>query len=239
VAGIARILSDRPRGGLILTPMLRFLERADRRALRFMRARGHSPAAEGVMKALGTTGEWGVVWVAIALAAAASDPKRRPRWLRAAPVAPTAVGLNYLVKVAVRRDRPRLRRLPALASAPSALSFPSAHATSSLAAATAMGRVEPRARLPLFALAAALCATRPYLGMHYPSDVLAGAALGVAIGASWPGLRGPGTEDRLIDLVIARAAAVREAGPGPNGDRPDREPSGGDAPRAQPDPQAQ
>jgi membrane-associated phospholipid phosphatase len=39
--------------------------------------------------------------------------------------------------------------------------------------------------------------------MHYPSDVLGGAALGVAIGRLWPGLRGKGTEDRLIDLVAS------------------------------------
>jgi membrane-associated phospholipid phosphatase len=213
---------------------MRLLKRADRRVLRFMRTRGHSPASENAMKALGMTGEWGVVWVAIALTAAAADPKRRERWLRTAPVAPAAVGLNYLVKIAVRRDRPRLRRLPPLASAPSALSFPSAHATSSLAAATAIGRVEPRARLPLFALAAALCATRPYLGMHYPSDVLAGAALGVALGAAWPGLRGPGTEDRLIDLVAARGAGAAGVASGSNGDRPEREPSE----REQRDPQA-
>jgi membrane-associated phospholipid phosphatase len=118
-------------------------------------------------------------------------------------VAPTAVGANVLVKLAVRRPRPRLRRLPPLASAPSRLSFPSAHATSSLAAATAMGRVSPDARAPLFVLAAAICLTRPYLGMHYPSDVLGGAALGLLIGSLWPGVRAPDPEDRLIDLAGA------------------------------------
>jgi membrane-associated phospholipid phosphatase len=214
--------------------VVRALKRADRRALRFLRTRSHSPAIESAMKGLATAGEWGTVWVAIGVAATVADPKRRQRWLRAVPVAPAAVGLNYVVKAAVRRDRPRLRRLPPLASAPSALSFPSAHATSSLAAATAMGRVEPRARLPLFGLAAALCVTRPYLGMHYPSDVLAGAALGIALGAAWPGLRGPGTEDRLIDLVAAHAAAV--TGSGPNGDRPQRE--GSPTPESQGDPQS-
>ena len=40
--------------------------------------------------------------------------------------------------------------------------------------------------MPLYALAGAVCLTRPYLGMHYPSDVLAGAALGIAIGAPGP-----------------------------------------------------
>jgi len=153
------------------------------------------------MKALGAAGEWGAIWVGIGLAAAALDPARRRRWLRAAAVAPAAVGVNYLVKVTVRRPRPRLRRLPPLASAPTELSFPSAHATSSMAGATAMGRVSPGARLPLFGLAAAICLTRPYLGMHYPSDVLAGAALGLGLGTAWRGVGGKGIEDRLIDLV--------------------------------------
>jgi undecaprenyl-diphosphatase len=169
-----------------------------------------------------------VVWIALALAAALVDGDRRARWIRTAPVAPAAVGLNFLVKVAVRRERPRLRRLPPLASAPSQLSFPSAHATASLAAATAMGRVSPGARIPLYALAGAVCLTRPYLGMHYPSDVLAGAALGIAIGAAWPGLRGPDTEDRLIDLVVDGAT-----GTGFNGDRPQPAVATGQDPQAQ------
>lgn len=188
------------------------------------------------MKALGMAGEWGSVWIAIGLLAATVDRERRARWLRAIPVAPAAVGLNYLVKVAVRRDRPQLRRLAPLATAPTALSFPSAHATASVAAATAMGRVQPRARLPLYTLAGAICLTRPYLGMHYPSDVLAGVALGLAIGAAWPGLGGRGTEDRLIDLV-ANAARAEADGSGPNGDRPDGAVSA--QPQRRSDPQAQ
>jgi undecaprenyl-diphosphatase len=178
------------------------LAELDKRLLRALRTRGHSPEIERTMKALGTAGEWGAVWVAIGAGAATLDGRRQGRWLRAAAVAPAAVGVNYLVKLAVRRPRPRLRRLPALAGAPSELSFPSAHATSSLAAATAMGRVESGTRAPLFALAAAICLTRPYLGMHYPSDVVAGAALGLALGVLVPGLGDRGPEERLIDLVV-------------------------------------
>jgi len=186
------------------------LRRLDRRVLRAMRTRYHSSGAERAMRSLGTAGEWGAAWAAIGLAAAAVDPPMRERWLRAAAVGPASIGINYAVKLAVRRRRPRLRRLPPLAGAPSELSFPSAHATASLAAATAMARVAPGASLPLYGLAGAICVTRPYLGMHYPSDVLAGAALGLAIGAAWPGLAGRGAEDRLIDLV---ANAAR---PGPS-----------------------
>jgi undecaprenyl-diphosphatase len=174
-----------------------------------MRTRGHSSRAEAAMGALGTAGEHGAVWMAIALARAAADRRRRGQWLRAAPVAPAAVGVNYVVKIAVRRRRPRLRGLPPLAGAPSRLSFPSAHATSSIAAATAMARVSPRASPPLYGLAGAICATRPYLGLHYPSDVLVGAGLGLVIGRLWPGLGGMGAEERLIDLVsnAARSAS--------------------------------
>jgi decaprenylphosphoryl-5-phosphoribose phosphatase len=185
------------------------LKRLDRHLLRAMRTRGHPRRAEAVVKGLGAAGEWGAIWVALGLALAAADASRRGRWLRTAPVAPAAVGANYLVKLAVRRPRPRLRRLPPLASAPSGLSFPSAHATSSLAAATAMGRVSPGTRPPLYALAGAICLTRPYLGMHYPSDVLGGAALGLVIGASWPGLRPPAVEERLIDLAGAARTPSR------------------------------
>ncbi len=204
----------------MLRPVLERLQRLDRRLLRGMRTRYHAPQVEEAVKALGRAGEWGAVWVAIGLGAATADATRRPRWLRAAAVAPAAVGVNYLVKLAVRRRRPRLRRLPPLASAPSELSFPSAHATSSLAAATAMGRVAPGARPPLYGLAAAICLTRPYLGMHYPSDVLGGAAIGLLIGRLWPGLRGKGAEDRLIDLVTSAApsaAATSRDGPGAAG----------------------
>jgi len=181
--------------------LLERLERLDRRLLRQLRTRYHAPEAERLMKALGAAGEWGAVWVAIGLGGAAVDAERRRRWLRAAAVAPAAVGVNFVVKVVVRRPRPRLRRLPPLANAPTELSFPSAHATSSVAGATAMGRVAPEARIPLYGLAAAICLTRPYLGMHYPSDVLGGAALGLALGGAWRGLGGKGIEERLIDLV--------------------------------------
>jgi membrane-associated phospholipid phosphatase len=76
-----------------------------------------------------------------------------------------------------------------------------------------MGRVAPGSRSPLYGLAGAICLTRPYLGMHYPSDVLGGAAIGLVIGRLWPGLRGKGAEDRLIDLVASAAPSTTAASP--------------------------
>jgi membrane-associated phospholipid phosphatase len=140
------------------------------------------------MKALGWAGEWGSVWAMTGLAASGLDPRRRRRWAIAAAVGPVAIGINFAVKVAVGRQRPLIEEHPPLARAPTKLSFPSAHATSSLAAATAMGRIAPGGKPVLYGLATAICVSRPYLGMHYPSDVLAGAVLGTALGRLVPGL---------------------------------------------------
>jgi membrane-associated phospholipid phosphatase len=163
--------------------VIRALGRADQAVLRFLRTRGHFEPLETAMKAFGFAGEFAAVWAAIGAVGAAVDGRRRERWLAAAATGPAAVGVNFLVKVATGRRRPLIEDHPPLARAPTKLSFPSAHATSSVAGATALGRVEPRLRPAVFTLAAAICVGRPYLGMHYPSDVVAGAVLGALIGS--------------------------------------------------------
>jgi membrane-associated phospholipid phosphatase len=161
------------------------LARLDSRLLYAMRTRGHSRAVEAIAKGLGRIGEYGWIWLAIGIVLAIADSDRGEDWLVAGILGPVAIGLNFVVKVLVKRPRPVLEGLPPLGGAPSSLSFPSAHATSSFACATAMTRIAPEAAV-LFLLAAALAAGRPYLGMHYPSDVLAGVVLGTALGLVVP-----------------------------------------------------
>ncbi len=150
-----------------------------------MRTRGHTPGLEKAAKGLGKAGNNGAVWVGIGVLLALVDGANREAWLICAVLGPVAIGLNYVVKLVVRRPRPVLEGLPPLGGAPSSLSFPSAHATSSFAVATAMTRVEPWGALA-FLLAIALSLGRPYLGMHYPSDVVVGAILGVILGLLVP-----------------------------------------------------
>lgn len=161
------------------------LGRVDTRLLYAMRTRFHGRGAEAVARGLGRVGEYGAIWFAIGIVLAVIDPDRGEDWLVAGILGPVGIGLNYVVKLVVRRPRPVLEGLPPLGGAPSSLSFPSAHATSSFACATAMTRIAPEAAV-LFVLAAAIAACRPYLGMHYPSDVLAGALLGTALGLIVP-----------------------------------------------------
>lgn len=157
----------------------------DLKLLRWMRTHGHAPAIEDAAVALGRAGNNGLVWFLLGATLAILDNGRWESWLICALLGPFAIGLNYLVKIVVRRPRPVLDGLPPLGDAPSSLSFPSAHAFSSFAVATAMCRVDP-ATSAAFVVASALSLGRPYLGMHYPSDVLAGALLGVALGLIVP-----------------------------------------------------
>jgi membrane-associated phospholipid phosphatase len=161
------------------------LNSTDLKLLRLMRTRGHSPGLESAAKALGRAGNHGAVWVVLGVVLAIVDSERREQWLICAALGPIAIVLNYGIKLLVKRPRPVLEGLPPLGGAPSSLSFPSAHALSSFAVAVAMFRVDPAtAGALVVALAISLC--RPYLGMHYPSDVLAGALLGVALGLLVP-----------------------------------------------------
>jgi membrane-associated phospholipid phosphatase len=127
-------------------------------------------------------GEHGAIWLAIGAAGAASDARNRRRWVRATGCVGGAYLVSTSIKLAIGRRRPVVEDLPHLMITPTGLSFPSSHSTSSFAAAQAFGVLLPRA--PLLGAAAAMAFSRLYLGVHYPSDVAAGAALGTALGRS-------------------------------------------------------
>jgi membrane-associated phospholipid phosphatase len=151
-----------------------------------MRERGHGdPGLVRAISNLSRTGEHAACWFALgAVGIATSSPgsHRRRAFTRGVLATAVAYGLNTAVKFSVRRPRPNLDDLPALTPVVTGLSFPSAHATTSFAAAAAYSRALPFAS-PLFYGAATMFAlSRPYLGVHYPSDVLAGAALGTVTG---------------------------------------------------------
>jgi membrane-associated phospholipid phosphatase len=132
------------------------------------------------MSGFSRLGEHGAIWLAIGVGAQALDRRRRPQWRRATGVVAGTYALNTALKQIVRRPRPQLSGLPALTSTPTRLSFPSAHASTSVAGAISYARLGLPAA-PLFALAQGLALSRLYLGVHYPSDILAGALLGAFV----------------------------------------------------------
>jgi membrane-associated phospholipid phosphatase len=151
----------------------------DGRLLRIMRTRCHAPPIEAAMIGLARSGESGLIWYLLAACGALLHEERRDVYLRAMRVVLASMLVNSVVKQAVRRARPALEELPALGPVFWGRSYPSAHTTASFAGARVLSEALPST--PVYALAVAMALSRPYLGVHYPSDVVAGAILGDAV----------------------------------------------------------
>lgn len=140
------------------------------------------PPVLRVAQGMSTFGEHAAGWLSVGAVGALVDRRRRREWLAATAAVALAHGASIGVKRIVRRPRPDDPRVRVLAGTPSRLSFPSAHATSTTAAAVLFGGLLRRPLAPVLVPAMAL--SRLVLGVHYPSDVLAGSMLGAAIAAT-------------------------------------------------------
>lgn len=142
---------------------------------------GVLPTARG----LSHFGEHSVGWLAVSALGALAQPCRRRAWLLAGAGALTAHAAAVAIKRVVRRQRPSHPAVAVNGETPSRLSFPSAHAASTTAAAILLGRA---ARLAVPVLPAVLvppmALSRLVLGVHYPSDVAAGVAVGATVAAA-------------------------------------------------------
>jgi membrane-associated phospholipid phosphatase len=121
-----------------------------------------------------TAGIYGIGWVAAGVLAGGPARVAATVW--------GTLGANYAVKLAVGRERPASS--DALIPLPSSSSFPSSHAAMSVAAAFALTRARPELAAVWWTAAAAMAASRVYVGAHRPGDVVAGAALGAVTGAA-------------------------------------------------------
>ena len=149
----------------------------DSAVLGLVRSRDPEAGPTRAIAAFSKLGEHGFIWFALTGAGAVVDPGNRPGYARAIKTVGAAWIVNQAVKQAVRRKRPQADEQ--LVGTPTQLSYPSTHACMGFAGARALSGFLPPA--PLYALATGLALSRLYLGVHYPSDTLAGAALGLAV----------------------------------------------------------
>ncbi|MFI8497190.1 bifunctional phosphatase PAP2/diacylglycerol kinase family protein [Streptomyces sp. NPDC085524] len=150
-------------------------------------ARRHWPGADRVLPRLGRAANHGVLWgVSGAVIAAVGSARARRAVLRgAASLALASATINTVGKWSVRRPRPLLEGVPPvrqLATQPTTTSFPSGHSASAFAFAAGLALESPGWGAVLAPVALSVAFSRVYTGVHYPSDVVAGATLGVAAG---------------------------------------------------------
>ncbi len=129
-----------------------------------------------VAQAMSKFGDHAIGWMALGAVGALVDRGRRGEWVTATAGVAAAHGASIAVKRIVRRPRPGDPGVRVLVQTPSRLSFPSSHSTSTTTAAVLYGGLLGRRLSP--ALVPPMMVSRLILGVHYPSDVVAGTTLG-------------------------------------------------------------
>lgn len=153
---------------------------------RGVRGRTGHPVIQRASKALSFAGEHGGLFLATGLVGAAVDKDRRAQWLRATATIATAHAASMALKRVVRRPRPAFEDMLPIVRTAGRHSFPSSHSVSAAASVVAFrGLVPARVTVPT---AVAMGFSRLVVGVHYPTDVIGGAAMGAAaahLGRSW------------------------------------------------------
>ncbi|MCJ1677274.1 phosphatase PAP2 family protein [Streptomyces sp. APSN-46.1] len=174
-------------------------------------ARRHWPGADRVLPRLGRAANHGVLWggAAAAIAAFGSARARKAALGGAASLALASATINTVGKWSVRRPRPLLDGVPAvrqLATQPQTTSFPSGHSASAFAFATGLALRAPGWGAAVAPVAVSVAFSRVYTGVHYPSDVLVGAGLGMAAGFVVHRLARDAAEARVVPGDERKAA---------------------------------
>ncbi|ATY12198.1 glycerophosphatase [Amycolatopsis sp. AA4] len=165
--------------------------------------------ADDVVTALSRSANKSRLWWGVAaVLAVRKGPARRGALRGIAAVAGASAAANLVAKPLFPRRRPAEEEVPAhrqLRKRPTSSSFPSGHSASAAAFATAVAMESPRAGLVVVPLAGAVAYSRVHTGVHWPSDVAAGLAIGTGIAVLtrhwWP----------LHPDVRARTAHAAEA----------------------------
>lgn len=150
-------------------------------------------------------GNGGILWVICSLILVLFPKTRKAGIAMAVSLVLEVICCNVLLKPVVARLRPcdADTAVQLLIPHPEGFSFPSGHTGASFAAAAALFFGKNRMGVPAFIMAALIGFSRIYLYVHYPTDVLAGALLGIMLG--WFGnilVKSAGEKWRMLCLKM-------------------------------------
>jgi undecaprenyl-diphosphatase len=200
----------------------RALVRLDYRVFRIV-AGTKTPWLDRLLRSLSVAANRSLLWLGIAgvLGLRGGNRGQRAALRGVGSIVVTSALVNHGVKRIAKRPRPSLRHVPAmrrLSAQPATTSFPSGHAASAFAFAVGASSELPAARAPLITMASAVAYSRVYVGVHYPLDVIAGAAAGAGLAAFLLVLRrGDTPAPTLGDPTTERSSATWETATGTSG----------------------
>lgn len=155
-----------------------------------------NPVFDVISKIITLSGESGIIWILFALAFLIAGLVKKNETYKKVAVAVVVsllfmeVANNLIIKELIARVRPfnfdwtqyswgGQFNYPEIVSRPSSWSFPSGHSSSSFAAAFAIFWYDKKKGIPSLIYAALLAFSRVYVHVHYCTDILAGAVVGI------------------------------------------------------------
>ncbi|MDD3229498.1 MAG: phosphatase PAP2 family protein [Oscillospiraceae bacterium] len=144
-----------------------------------------TPVGDALMPVITAFADKGIGWILLTFALLLLARTRRTGVTLLLAICIEVLLCNIILKPLVARQRPFILN-PAfhlLISVPQDYSFPSGHAAVSFACASVLWIYRSRWRFPAAVLAFIIAFSRLYLYVHFPTDVLAGAMIGIMAGA--------------------------------------------------------
>lgn len=165
--------------------MLETIQSFDAGALLYIQDYLRCPLMNGIMVFITRLGNSGFIWILTGVVLLFPKKTRRGGVDLLICIAFAFVLNDLVLKPIIARPRPfeSIESLRILITAPSSYSFPSGHANASFAAAYALTRAFGKKGAWAYVLAVLIAFSRCYVGVHYPSDVLAGMAVGTLCAA--------------------------------------------------------
>ncbi len=163
--------------------MIDFITNVDFSILDFIREHLSCGALDFLTPVLSKLGEWGAMWIVIAVVLLFFRRTRRCGVLMLITLAAGFLLGDLLIKPLVARVRPCNVRpyIEMIVDRPTSYSFPSGHATAAFGAATAIFLNHKRWGIAALVFALIVGFSRLYLYVHYPTDVLCGMLLGIGV----------------------------------------------------------
>ena len=150
----------------------------------FLQESVRNPILDNLMIFITSLGNGGMIWIAATIVLLIPKKTRKAGIMSAAALLGSLIINNNIVKNIVQRPRPfvTFTDLQIIIPTPSEFSFPSGHTSSSFAAAAVFYRHLPKKLgIPSVILAGLIGFSRLYVGVHYPTDVIAGVIMGILL----------------------------------------------------------